>query len=187
MDTEQFIKLLNDNDSEKLSKIYILYEWKKNIKFDQVFNTLNQKIDRNHSENHILGYIYHLGLGLEKDYQKAKEYYELSANQGNSYAQNNLGYLYCNGLGLEKDVKKAKYYYELSTNQGSSSAKDRLNELITKDRVDIYLKNRKIKKENEKLTQENKRLQLEIDYRPGGEGYLKAEEDFYQNCDKQKN
>lgn len=35
--------------------------------------------------------MYHEGKGVTQDYAKAIEYYTLSANQNNSYGQNNLG------------------------------------------------------------------------------------------------
>jgi len=53
---------------------------------------------------------------------KAVEYYQLSADQGNSDAQCNLGYCYKNGIGVEKDLDKAIHYYQLSADRGNSTA-----------------------------------------------------------------
>ncbi|MDC5928278.1 tetratricopeptide repeat protein, partial [Proteus mirabilis] len=54
-----------------------------------------------------LGVMYALGQGVEKDYAKAKIWYEKSASQGNSLAQHNLGVLYNYGLGVPQDYAKA--------------------------------------------------------------------------------
>ena len=53
---------------------------------------------------------------------KAIEFYTLSANKGNSYAQFNLAICYENGDGVEKDMTKAIEFYTLSANQGNSRA-----------------------------------------------------------------
>ncbi|KAK8842215.1 hypothetical protein M9Y10_026446 [Tritrichomonas musculus] len=69
-----------------------------------------------------LGNLYYDGLGVERNYSKAKEYYELSAKQNNSSALFNLGSLYANGHGVEQNYSKAKEYYELSAKQNNSYA-----------------------------------------------------------------
>ena len=47
----------------------------------------------------------------------AFKYYQLSADQGNSYAQTNLDDLYHFGNGVKKDYSMAIKYYQLSANQ----------------------------------------------------------------------
>ena len=42
------------------------------------------------------------------------KYYKLSADKGNTTAQNNLGNCYLNGIGTEKDYEIAFKYYKLS-------------------------------------------------------------------------
>lgn len=46
-----------------------------------------------------LGYLYLNGIGVNKDYQKAKYYFELTANFGNPNAYCSLGYILFNGFG----------------------------------------------------------------------------------------
>jgi uncharacterized protein len=41
--------------------------------------------------------VYDNGRGVKQDYKKAIEWYEKSANQGNTKAQFNLGIMYANG------------------------------------------------------------------------------------------
>ncbi|WP_052122847.1 SEL1-like repeat protein [Gallibacterium anatis] len=84
-----------------------------------------------------LGILYDWGKGVPQDYQKAKYYYELSANQGNSTAQVSLGMLYQSGLGVSQDYQKAKYYYELSANQGNSLAQWLLGDLYQFGRTGV--------------------------------------------------
>ncbi|MBQ9182154.1 MAG: sel1 repeat family protein [Neisseriaceae bacterium] len=57
---------------------------------------------------------------MEKNYQQAKHWLELSAGQNHPMAQNNLGILYMNGLGVTKDYAKAKEYFELAAEKGYS-------------------------------------------------------------------
>jgi TPR repeat protein len=54
-----------------------------------------------------LGVMYYHGKGVEKSYEKAKEYYEPAAHLGCAQAQFNLGCLYANGVGVEQDLTKA--------------------------------------------------------------------------------
>lgn len=71
-----------------------------------------------------LGCAYHNADGVERDYGKAKEWYEKSAAQGNMYAQSNLGVLYKYGLGVEKNLSKAFEWYMKSAIQGYSLAQE---------------------------------------------------------------
>lgn len=55
-----------------------------------------------------------LGNGVNKDYIKTKENYEISENLGNSEAFIKLGNLYFFEYGVKKDYKKAREYYEIA-------------------------------------------------------------------------
>ena len=56
------------------------------------------------------------GYGVKKDYNKAKEYFEKSAELGNSIALNNLGDLYENGNYNEKYYNYFYLLFYLSRN-----------------------------------------------------------------------
>ncbi len=58
------------------------------------------------------------GLGTEQDYQKASEWFELSAEKKYKYAQYSLGALYHRGLGVGQDMDKAFELYLKSAKQG---------------------------------------------------------------------
>ncbi len=61
---------------------------------------------------------YYLGRGTEKDFQKARYWYEKAAQQGHSRAQYDLALMYYEGLGVEGDLQKACYWYEKAAQQG---------------------------------------------------------------------
>ena len=46
------------------------------------------------------------------DYERARDYYEIAARNGNHEALIHLGWLYQNGLGVEQNYETARRYYE---------------------------------------------------------------------------
>jgi TPR repeat protein len=69
-----------------------------------------------------LGLMYYNGLGVDKDYAKAVEWYQKAADQGLAVAQFNLGTMYENGRGVAKDYTKAFEWYEKAADQGYAKA-----------------------------------------------------------------
>jgi len=65
-----------------------------------------------------MGWLYQMGLGVDKDTQKAYQLYFSAAKQGNAVAQNNLGVMYEQGIEVASDLKKAREWYEKSSNNG---------------------------------------------------------------------
>lgn len=59
-----------------------------------------------------LGYLHFYGLGTEKDYRKAAEWFELASKQGSATAETFLGIMYENGLGFGKDFVRAAFHYQ---------------------------------------------------------------------------
>ncbi len=74
----------------------------------------------------VLGRMYYLGLGFEKDIRKAAECYERGAKLGDAACLEQVGDCYLKGKGVEKDVSKAIEYYKKATEYGSTSAMERL-------------------------------------------------------------
>ncbi len=60
----------------------------------------------------LLGQKYDRGEGVDQSYQRARELYELSANQGNASAQCCLGITYQEGHGVDQSYERAAEYYE---------------------------------------------------------------------------
>jgi TPR repeat protein len=69
-----------------------------------------------------LGNMYFYGEGVEKDYQKAMEWYEEAAKQGNADAQFKLGYMYFYGEGVVQAYVKAFYWFEKAAMQDNAAA-----------------------------------------------------------------
>ena len=70
-----------------------------------------------------LGYMYLYGNnGVEQDFAKAFEYYNMAAEQDNPIALNNIGSLYFNGIGVSKNRAKALQYFQKSAMLGNDNA-----------------------------------------------------------------
>ena len=67
-----------------------------------------------------LGWIYRNGLGVTRDYDKAREWFEkaVAANYGGG--MHGLGFLYEQGEGVPKDYAKAREWYEKAAAAGNS-------------------------------------------------------------------
>ena len=75
---------------------------------------------------YVLAWMYSYGVGVEKDEEKAFEWYEKSAKQNYAPAQNNLALMYLEGVGVEKDEEKAFEWYEKSAKQNFAFAQNNL-------------------------------------------------------------
>ena len=88
----------------------------------------------------------------ELNYERAAELYKLSADQGNSDAQNAMGSMYYYGDGVEKDYKKSVAFYKLAVKQNNKKAQFNLAEMymaaegVEKDEkiaIELYKKSAK--------------------------------------------
>ncbi len=70
----------------------------------------------------FLGALYHGGLGVEKDYKLAMEWYMKAAVKGVSQAQLGVGSMYGDGHGVEKDLVKARMWFSISAHNGNERA-----------------------------------------------------------------
>ncbi len=68
----------------------------------------------NGEANYELGLRYYNGIGVDVDYQKAKQYLESALNSGCNAASYYLGIMYYNGKGTQTNHLKAKEYFEKS-------------------------------------------------------------------------
>lgn len=71
---------------------------------------------------YVIGYMYHKGKGVPKNYVKAADWYKKAAEHKNIKALNNLAYLYQKGRGVEQNLKKAEELLLESAKQGDSVA-----------------------------------------------------------------
>ena len=92
----------------------------------------------------MLGYMYRYGQGLPQDFELARQWYRLAADQGHARAQNNLGAMYRLGLGVPQDYQEAFRWFRRSAEQGNGGAQNHLGlmyfegEGIAKDEIEAY-------------------------------------------------
>jgi len=102
--------------------------------------------DRGHSgAQHIVGMLYEKGIGVEKNVDKAVEYYEKAAKQGFAGAQARLGVMYRLGDGVAKDPKLAEKWLKKAARQDVAEAQYHLAQMYlhgetTSPNVDAALK-----------------------------------------------
>ncbi|MNG60746.1 Serine/threonine-protein kinase PK-1 [compost metagenome] len=86
-----------------------LYYVGKYVKQDyQKAKTLFELNESDPQSQTMLGHMYFMGLGVDKDYPTAIEYYKSAAQQENTVAMYALGYAYATGEGVPKDFETAK-------------------------------------------------------------------------------
>jgi len=104
------------NSQDKVEEVY--YDKEFDIEFENIGE--EEEDDEYFKDEYLLtGEIYYLGKGVEKNYDKAKEFFEKSAENGNQYAQSYLGLFYEKGYGGEKNIEKALYWYKKSALKGN--------------------------------------------------------------------
>lgn len=70
-----------------------------------------------------MGYLYHHGEGVEKDYKEALKWYKEAIDLGGINAAYNIGLIYNNGaFGVEKDYKLAREWYMKASEDKHSNA-----------------------------------------------------------------
>jgi hypothetical protein len=78
----------------------------------------------------LIGVMYALGLGVEKDPERAFEWYLRASMKGHPGAQSGIGWYYELGLGMPApDLVRAYLWYALSSIGGDPDAVDSLEEL----------------------------------------------------------
>lgn len=123
-----------------------------------------------------LGLLYYTNCGVEVDYKKAAEYYQLANDKGSVEAKVNLGELYREGgPGIPQDFDKAIYWYEQGIADEPARAYNGLAATnITQGKTDIGLEY--LKKAAE-LGHPQAQYNLAVMYHIGGNGiYLDDKE-----------
>ena len=83
----------------------------------------------------FLGIQYYLGLGIERNLELAKKWYEVAASQGFADAQYNLGLMYMNGEFVEQDFLTASMWFYAASENGNNNAKKRIDGLLNDDKL----------------------------------------------------
>lgn len=69
-----------------------------------------------------IGICYHVGVGVDQDYNKAVKWFKKSAEQGDDVSQYNLGLALAKGEGIREDRDEAIKWYIKSAAQENSEA-----------------------------------------------------------------
>ena len=81
----------------------------------------------------LIGVMYALGLGVEKDPERAFEWYLRASMKGHPGAQSGIGWYYELGIGMPApDLVRAYMWFALSSIGGDPDAVDSLEELQTR-------------------------------------------------------
>jgi uncharacterized protein len=86
------------------------------------------------AQNYI-GIHHYLGLGTERDYQQAKEWFEKSAIQGSADAQYNLAVMYENGEYVKQDFVTAAMWYSMAIENANEHARKRMQSLLDEHKL----------------------------------------------------
>ena len=84
----------------------------------------------------LIGVMYAMGLGVERDDVRAFEWYLRSAMKGHPGAQSGIGWYYEVGRGVEKDLVRAYLWYALSAIGGDPDAVISIEEVTRKMTAD---------------------------------------------------
>lgn len=115
---EQTIEQLNRECLEQIER-----SRKKNQQYKLIFQSNIESAKKGDAKaQYVVGYMYYNGKGVPKDYIKAAEWYEKSAESEYTKALNNLAYLYQKGKGVEKEITKAEQLLLKSANMGDDVA-----------------------------------------------------------------
>ena len=136
--TEHIISLSSfaEYDENELSEI--IHKNEGTIDWIKIYE--HYKLETSALGLYLMGRMHNNGDGVEQNYEKAKYYYEMAAEKGNTDAMNALGHLYHSGEGVKRNLKKAVHYYEKAIENGNSDAADKLADLLseaTKERENI--------------------------------------------------
>lgn len=87
-------------------------------------------VSGNADAEELIGVMYALGLGVEKDPERAFEWYLRASMKGHPGAQSGIGWYYELGVGMPApDLVRAYLWYALSSIGGDPDAVDSLEEL----------------------------------------------------------
>ncbi|WP_294364887.1 sel1 repeat family protein [uncultured Clostridium sp.] len=126
-DYSLFINKLSDNERSLFNKyINLTIEEEDSIlnsfEIDESEEFDNEELEKEETsaeENLLAGELYYLGKNVDKDYYKAREYFEKAAKEGNEHAESYLGLFFEKGYGGEKDINKALYWYKKAALKGN--------------------------------------------------------------------
>ena len=92
----------------------------------------------------LIGGLYHAGLGVQKNFSLAMDWYQKAAVKGVAQAQLGIGNLYGDGLGVEKDYIRARMWFAISANAGNERAQFNLKKISQRMSSDSIAKSEEL-------------------------------------------
>ena len=131
---EDLFKDVRKKKEKELARVITLYEQSLNLindgLYEQACAVLREAVEPSDSgELYNWGALYYNGLGVEQNYERARFWFQKSANKGDAKAQTGLGYMYYLGLGVDKDYEKAFSYFNKAACQNDAGALESLGAL----------------------------------------------------------
>lgn len=101
--------------------------------------------DASAEQDHKRGLLFYKGIGVDKDFKKAVQWFKQAAKKGHSGAQYNLGIMSYLGQGMTKDFAQAAHWFQKAGEQDHASAQYNLGFLyyegkgVTKDDLQAFM------------------------------------------------
>ena len=80
----------------------------------------------NRDAQHLLGLMYYMGRGVQRDYKQAMAWHRKAARQGKADAQYVVGAMYYTGNSVPQDQKEAVSWFRKAAEQGHAEAQHAL-------------------------------------------------------------
>lgn len=108
--------------------------------YDTAYNIWIKEVElENDQAMANIGLMYLRGEGVDKDFTKAKEWFEKSAVYDNDSGTYNLALMYQSKIGVDEDIEKAIDYFRIAVKKNHQGANFRLGLLLLKDRTNEEL------------------------------------------------
>jgi len=101
--------------------------------------------DESADQDHKRGMLFYKGIGVEKDFKKAAQWFRRAAEKGHAVAQYNLGIMTYLGQGVEQDYRQAAEWFRRAGEQDHAAAQYNLGFLyyegkgVERDNLQAYM------------------------------------------------
>lgn len=137
---EELLRLEGIDTYETMAMIGFIYIYSKIEDQEKAFNFSLRAAEEasNALGQYNMGKMYASGFGVDRNTEKAMQWYLKSAENGDVYAQGNLAYAYLYGEGVSENLDKTKYWAKKAANQGSATAMNILGATYVKEGADYF-------------------------------------------------
>lgn len=102
----------------------------KQKKYTEAFEYRMKAAKTGHASSmNSIGYMYHIGQGVEKNHNEAFKWYAASADKGFGMAMHNVAVMYTYGEGTPKNLLAAKSWHEKAISAGYKDSEEKLKEV----------------------------------------------------------